>query len=276
MIDGYVADRAIPQEVRNGDVNWRRYPAEYLEQYGIDADGQSVPGFVPMFEDQVHNRAFVRIVSESPELVSRLGTASLMLDCCVGGVLRTSLLIAPFANPEGATLELGDLEGPQLELTRQALNNGLAGWRPHADDIARHDTQGHWADALGTVNRTGLVVVRNIFELPRDAYEVAITGYGPESLTEDIEEWELAVDSLINATTIGGVFVMEYMDGSSGWRGFPAVSIDQNNVESAVAGRVRVIDHVFAPASGQAREVGDPTHYRGMGLLVGMVEAHTN
>lgn len=267
-------DRVADGKVQNRDVDWGGYPAGYLEQYGVDADELPIPGFTPLPEDQAHNREFIRIVSESPELVRRLGTASLLLDCCVGGVLRTSLLIAPFAKPEGAILELADLEGPQLEFTRRALANRLAGWQPHADNIAGYDTQGYWHTALDTVNRTGIAVARNIFELPRNRYQVTATGYGPESLTEDVDEWELAVNSLINATTIGGVFVMEYMDGSDGWGDFPAVSIGGRDVERVLAGKVRVIGHTFAPASGQAREEDDPTHYRGMGLAVGIVEAH--
>ncbi len=255
----------------NNTCDWSQYHVSYLEQYGIDANGNPIPGFTLLPEDQILNKALVDIVNDSPELQQRLGQAEDMLDCCAGGVFRTALLAAPFANPEGSRIEFADLEGPALDLTQSGLNNGLRGWDVHLQHVMSVDKTGHWNNALDVIRKCGVAVGRSIFQLPSKKYNLTTTAFGPESLTGEVEEWRLAVLSLVNATKLGGVFIMHYMDGSNGWRGFPAVSIGKEEVEKVLDGKVQIIGHKFTPASGKARKETDPTYYRGMGMVIGLV-----
>jgi hypothetical protein len=192
----------------------------------------------------------------------------------MGGVFRTSLLVAPFAdttNP-ATRIELCDLEGPQLELARRGLANGLDGWQVHIDDLAEADVGGWWHDAVQTVLQFGVVVPRSIFSPAEQQSDVGTLAFGPESLTESLEECAAAFTSAVSSVKPGGVIVVHYMDGSNGWDGFPAVPVNGDIVEKMLRKGVRVIGHEFVPASGSIRKEGDPTHYRGIGLLVGIVE----
>lgn len=259
---------------KNSEQNWGNFNREYRTQYGIDASGQPIPGFKPLPEDHTLANEFVLMVYNNPELMQRLGQATLVRDDCMGGIFRASLLVAPFAdasNPK-TRIELCDLEGPQLQMARENLANGLGGWQSHIDDLAESDKRGHWQNAIPTVEQRGVVVPRSIFDSEEKQSDVGSMAFGAESLTGDIEECHLAVNSMVGSVKPNGLVVIQYMVESNGWGEFPAVPITQQDMVDMLEPQVDIVGHAFAPASGGARKKDDPTHYTGMALVVGIVK----
>lgn len=252
--------------IKNADAHWN--------QFDTGAYHHSYHQLIP--EDAALTKAFITCVTTSPQLQRLLGTGRQALDVCNGGVLRNIGLIYPFLCDD-AHIVLADIGQSQLATAAYMLNEAKADrlgiWHSHQQDMARHPL---WKDAITKASKKSKVVALSIFDLPKNTFDVITTFYGPESLTEDPAEYVRAVHTWLDSGRSGAVAIMAYTAGSSGYMAgdvrFPALSVDRDTVERVVKSRLQIIAHVLTPASGAMRTADDPTDYKALGLLIGIIK----
>jgi hypothetical protein len=132
-----------------------------------------------------------------------------------------------------------------------------------------------WSGASLLACQLGKATQQSIFELQADTYDIGITCFGPESLTQDYEEWRRAVTTFFRAVKSGHVVVMLYMINSTGYSSaggpFPAVPISQGDVLSIASQELNNIQTFsVAAASHNVRPDDDPYGYDGMAGVVGL------
>lgn len=84
----------------------------------------------------------------------------------------------------------------------------------------------------------------SIFELPQRRWEIGTMFFVAESLTEDLGQFDLALDRFLGALAPGAPFAVAFMECSDGYDvgdvHFPAVSIDEDRLRKSMASLGRV------------------------------------
>lgn len=109
----------------------------------------------------------------------------------------------------------------------------------------------------------------SIFELPAEEWDIGTMFFVAESLTEQMDEFRLAVRCFLRSLKPNGVFVAAFMEQSVGYEvgshTFPAVSISRNDVEDTLSGLVDGSEIHRVEAGTKALRPG----YSGMLLAMG-------
>jgi NNMT/PNMT/TEMT family len=86
----------------------------------------------------------------------------------------------------------------------------------------------------------------SIFELPRSKWAAATMFFCAESLTEDVDEFELACRCFARSVVPDGLMVAAFMENSKGYevngKTFPAVPVDRAAVLKAFDGLAHIVD----------------------------------
>jgi hypothetical protein len=198
------------------------------------------------------------------------------IDACNGGIICGPSMIAPFIRDDG-TLHWSDYGQPQVEQATEIITAGKQGdlgeWMPHQE----HMGQCHpaWSEASLRACRLGEAVQQSIFTLSPNTYEIGITCFGPESITEERSEWEDATNTFFDAIQPDHAAVMLYMKYSTGYSSpgssFPAIPIGEEDAMKVAATRLtRIQTFAVATVSTAIRPAGEPHGYEGMGGIVGL------
>ena len=213
------------------------------------------------------------------------------IDVCNGGSPIAPGLIAPLITSNKEALEWSDIGRQQLESAQQNIlagrNRNLAGWEAHQDYMAR--TNPLWRDAMYRAADIGVAVKRNALELEEDAYDIGSCNFGFDSLTKSKKEWKTGVLGYLSSIRVGGIATMQYMIGTNGYGSagqyYPGVPIYPDDVLAIAEQRLTQIQSYafYVPAQPNVphhransitqkavRPEGDPTSYKGMGVLVGI------
>jgi hypothetical protein len=213
------------------------------------------------------------------ELGVSLGSLQTGIDACNGGIIRGPSIIAPFIRGNG-TLYWSDYGKPQVEQAKRVITAGKKGdlgeWASHQTHMGL--CYHNWSGASLRACQLGVSVRQSIFELPENAYDIGITCFGPESLTEDRKEWERAVTTFLRSIKPGQPAIMLYMVGSTGYSSpgssFPAIPISQEDVLSIATNELeRTQAFTVASVSQAVRPEGEPHSQEGMGGIVGLRRA---
>lgn len=250
----------------NSAFNWDAFdPNAYNQQYEDHV----------ILEDRGLGRAIIGALLELGIPFRSLKTG---IDACNGGVLRGPSLISPYIADarDGGKLYWSEFGRPQRVRANELIEAGKKGdlgkWKDQQTHMARCHIE--WADASFRACTLGEVVEQSVFELPQGAYDIGITCFGPESLTEDAEEWQLACKTFFRSVKKGHPVIMVYMEGSKGYGSagipLPAVPITQSDVLELADGELRQTQTFSIAASHGARPKGDPFGYSGMGAIVGL------
>lgn len=226
-----------------------------------------------LWEDRSLSRATIGALLE---LGVPLQSQAIGIDACNGGVMLGPSLIAPFIQNNG-TLYWSDYGKPQVKGAQQIITAGKQGklgqWAAHQTHMGHCSTD--WSGASLLACQLGEATHQSIFELQANTYDIGITCFGPESLTQDYGEWQRAVTTFFRAVKSGHVVVMLYMVNSTGYssagRPFPAVPINQEDVLSIASQELNNIQTFFVAAtSHDVRPNDDPYCYDGMAGVVGL------
>lgn len=255
-------------KMKNSEAPWDSFdPQAYNKQY----EGHII------WEDTGLGRATI-------SMLRALGSSGLALrsiergaDVCNSGIPRGPALIAPYI-ADGGSLHWIDYAQPQIVEAQNTIRNGRLGnlgdWAIHQTDMGIFDTA--WAGAVFRACELGEAVSCSIFELPEDEYGIASTWFGPESLTEDPDEWAQATRCLIRSVQkSGGLAIIGSMYGSTGYDSagvtLPATPIYQEDVLRIAEdeGLVRLQAYTVL-ASHAARPTDDPFTYEAMGVVMGI------
>jgi len=198
------------------------------------------------------------------------------VDACNGGVIRGPSMLAPFMRDDGV-LYWSDYGKPQLDHAKKIIASGKKGnlgdWAVHQTHMG--ECHPAWSGAALRACQLGKVTQQSIFELPENAYDIAITCFGPESLTGDRAEWKRAVTRFFRSVKPGHAVVMLYMGKSTGYSSaggsFPAVPISQDDVLSIANKQLEKIQAFYIPSTDHGiRPEGEQFSYDGMGGIVGL------
>ncbi|MGH7196304.1 MAG: hypothetical protein ACREGJ_00875 [Candidatus Saccharimonadales bacterium] len=255
---------------RNEQFNWNKFGPQYYEQY---------LGKV-IWEDRCLGRftigALLELGDESGIKLESLQTG---IDACNGGVVRGPSLIAPFMRDAAeSVIYWSDYGKPQVQNAQEVINAGkkgnLGGWAAHQTHLGK--CRPEWSGGSLKACKIGEVVEQSIFDLPKKAYDIGITCFGPESLTGNEQEWEQASLTFFQSIARNGLVAMLYMRdkkqnpgwGSAGER-YPAVAIREEDVFRVAKYELSSIQTFSVTASNEARPDGDEFGYEGMGAIVG-------
>lgn len=208
-----------------------------------------------------------------------------------GGGIR-GLMIGPLVADYGQ-IDAYDVGRPQLRGTWKALKAAARGrlgkWQQHQDAMAHTDRR--WQDSFVRAAKLATKPQRKgILQLPRNAYGAIHTGHCPESATDEPATYEAYMQSLSDALQDGGILVMPYVIGSTGYSvgegkkmvRYPAVAaypedhpggVPEGGInihEVARRAGLTVLDHIAVEhdAGHSIRPEGDTTTYWGLGAFV--------
>jgi hypothetical protein len=225
-----------------------------------------------IWEDRVLAR---QTIAALLELDIAFESLTVGIDTCNGGVLRGPSLLAPFIRPDGSIL-WSDIGEPQLAHIEQIIETGKRGQLGIWEDHQHHMAACHaaWTNAGFRACQLGKAIKQSIFDLPSQTYDIGITCFGPESLTEDRQEWEQAILAFIQSIKPGQPVVMLYMVNSHGYNSpglpFPATPIGQQDMLAITADTLTNVQTFFVPDATQtARLEGEFLPYDGMAGIVG-------
>lgn len=107
-----------------------------------------------------------------------------------------------------------------------------------------------------------------MFDLPRHRWQLGTMFFVAESLTEDPAEFERALHAFVDSLTPGAPFATAFMSRSVGYpvaeRDFPAVSIDEEMVQTLLGPLTKELKLSFFPGDPKLRD-----GYDGMILALG-------
>jgi hypothetical protein len=109
----------------------------------------------------------------------------------------------------------------------------------------------------------------SIFELPESKWDAATMFFCAESLTEDVDEFELACRCFTRSVVPGGLLVAAFMENSNGYevngKIFPAIPVDRTAVLKAFDG----VAHIVDVRRIDAKDYGVRSGYSGMIYIKG-------
>lgn len=247
----------------NTQYDWDEFDVgAYYNQYKKDS---------VIWEDRCLGRATIHSLLE---LGVQLKSLKNGIDVCNGGVLRGPSIIAPFIRDDGVVY-WSDYGEPQIQHAKEIIGKGLQGnleaWLIH--QVHFGECYNAWSGASLRACQLGRVIKQSIFDLPQDTYDIGITCFGPESLTQDRVEWGRASLSFFNSVKHGQPVVMQYMVNSNGYDSaggdYPAVPIDEHDVRKLASQELTDLQLFFVEASHEARPEDSKYNYEGMGVVIG-------
>ncbi|WP_169813154.1 hypothetical protein [Nocardia jejuensis] len=209
------------------------------------------------------------VISALQEMTIEPVSTKIVADIGVGPNLYPALLASPLI-PHDGTIELIDIAERNLAYLRAVIegenNDHSAVWEGFEEYIR---SLGYPAD-LGTVRRSASVRKGNIYELEPNRYDMVMSFFVGESITDRVSEFDRATTTLMASVKPNGLFVIAHMIGSRGYFAgsdtfFPAVGLTMDQIrqkyEEYGECRYRMI-----PRGGN---VSARKGYKGMAVVVG-------
>lgn len=164
-----------------------------------------------------------------------LNSLNSTVDVGVGPNLYPSMMVAPYISDKGEICLIDPVKANRDYVTKQLqnmdhwneFNNFLSYLKP---EIYKEDL------TLKSVS----VTEGDIFDLPENNYDLVMSFFVAESITDDLDDVGAAIERLKNAVKPGGVLITGHALGSHGYfagmlTSFPATPIDREYLEKAYA-----------------------------------------
>lgn len=217
------------------------------------------------------------IIDEVTKTVLELGIekGSLVkaVDVGVGPNLYPSMILSPFIAENGG-IDLIEYSPTNIEYLNSVLDNDsgdkfgkLKGiWSKFESLLSSRSPI--WSNCFLRVRKIAKIIQGSIYNLPRNEYNAVSSFFCAESITDNPEKFQEAIDSLIDSVKPGGLIITAHMLGSKGYpagenTNFPALSITTEDLEKVYEEKANVrVMKVNAP---QAVREG----YHGMAIVIG-------
>lgn len=196
-----------------------------------------------------------------------------------GAVPRGAAAIAPLIKPLelGGYIDVSDREPSNVEVTRTMMSRLALGdlgiWTPHQNDYA--DTHIGWTNSFQLAGQLseGHIHTEDMRDLQANTHHIIAVEHGPESATEDEDEYQEFIYSICRALLPGGILYMAYMRGSEGYevggKAKPALPIEVDYVSKTLhANDMHILMNGGTDPSGAIREESDEHVYTGLGVAV--------
>jgi hypothetical protein len=196
-----------------------------------------------------------------------------------GGSTLSASYLGPLVRAEADTLAWADLGEPQLATARNNIQAGqrrqLGGWEQHQQYMGRINPA--WGNAMYQACDSGTVVKIDGFNPEPNSTAVAKCSFFHESATSDLAEWKHGTINFFRSVTPGGLALVQFMIGSTGWSSagevFRSVDIRPEMLvelaEEELEGIQSYSYYKQPDAKQSARPEGDVHDYLGMGFLLG-------
>lgn len=190
------------------------------------------------------------------------------------GAVFTVDSIAQHLLSEAGTYDLVECGKQNLVRIQETIANGLAGskgiWEKFEQFAAAQSPA--LTDGLLRVWRLSRVVPGSIYALSHEMYDAGFALYCPESITDDIAEFEEAVHAFVGSIKKDGLAVLAFVRGSEGYatagRPFPAVSVECNDVCRLLSPHIKQLE--VAPIEAPGIRPASGPQAAGIGLATGI------
>jgi hypothetical protein len=214
-------------------------------------------------------------ISALTDLGIPLGSLRKGIDICNGGGVRGPSYIAPLMHESGSIL-WADIGKTQLQMATEMIEKGrrrtLGHWGNHQRQMA--ECHRAWQDATFRACALSEAAELSVFDLPENSFDIATTSFGPESLTQDPDEWILAMDRLYLSLKHNGIALIFAMIGSTGYSTsgprMPALPITVHDLIKVASPWLSDIRLTYVHSLGDMRREDDPDTYEGTAMLVGL------
>lgn len=215
-----------------------------------------------------------QIIKRIHELDIQAHSMQRVLNVGHGAVFTTDAITQHLLANTGA-YDLVEYGKQNIVRMQETITRGLAGhkgiWEKFEEFAATESLD--FKDGLLRAWQLSRVVSGSIYDLPSNTYDASFTFYCPESITDDVVEFEKALHSFMNSVKKGGLIVIAFMRGSEGYatagRPFPAVSIDCDDIHRLLSPGVKHLEVTSIIAPRGARPADGP-QYTGIGLATGL------
>jgi hypothetical protein len=205
------------QPRKNGDVDWDGFGAqEYFEHNyrSMRGDDEAMLTLVRTWFDEA--------VPRGRELAA--------VDVGAGANLYPALLLLRHS----AQITLYEHSRKNVEWLTTAIADLSESWRPFADLTCPHE---EFESVRTAVGKKCTVRQGSIFEIPQGGWDLGTMFFVAESLTNDADEFDRALDRFLGALRPGAPFAAAFMERSTGYDvgdvNYPAVSLDAEELTAS-------------------------------------------
>jgi hypothetical protein len=188
------------------------------------------------------------------------------IDVGSGGNLYPALSMLPFCR----SVTLWERGAKNLTWLRGQVRGYSPIWGPYWDELARAAAYRRITEPAETLRGMGRVVAGDIFQLPRQSWDIGTLFFVAESISERMCEFELALERFIGCLRPGSPFAAAFMRQSAGYlvgsTKFPAVAVVESDVKHSLDPLVSSLEIVTIPADDPFR-----AGYHAMILALGRV-----
>jgi hypothetical protein len=197
-------------------------------------------------------------------------------DIGAGPNFYPAMLLAAYV-AENGTIDLIEYSTPNRSYMETVIDGTdsqgpLAGvWTKFEDAMIQEGEQ--WQGTLLAARAKARVLEGSIYDLPKSEYDAISSFFVSESITDDRQQFQQAVRSLVEAVKPGGFIMVAHMIGSEGYPAgegthFPAVSVTTEYLQQ-VYSDIAEVNIVQVSGTPEARE-----GYHGMAIAVGRRVTH--
>jgi hypothetical protein len=198
--------------------------------------------------DQYWQLNFAEVLPEDAEIIE-YASKFLITACETSGRFKTAVDVGAGTNLYPGLLMLPWAE--RIVFTEYAPDNirwlsknladaaGKWEWQPFWDLVAYQPCYQDIEDPQRRLAAAHEVRALSIFDLPRRTWDLGSMFFVADGLTEDQEEFEVAVRTFLGSLVPGSPFLMAFMEGSTGYEvdgvRFPSVRLTHASLEALLA-----------------------------------------
>jgi hypothetical protein len=138
-------------------------------------------------------------------------------------------------------LDLCEYSTQNVEWLKNEIRSYSSSWDPFWDVLSHEPAYRGVDNPREALLKHAQVWKESVFALPERTWDIGTMFFVAESLSEQAEEFQLAVRKFVSALRPGAPFAAAFMENSTGYdvgrHRFPAVSIGLSDVRECLAGR---------------------------------------
>lgn len=239
----------------NDKVSWNEFDSESYFKANYD--------FVELRTDELQ---LIELVSEHFRFASSVEDG---IDVGTGPNIYPALAMLPVCE----SITLLDYSEANLRWLEKELRDPSPAWQAYWDVLARESRYREISEPWAELRRRTTLTRGDVFELPRNRWDIGSMFFVAESITETPGEFEEATERFVGSLRGGAPFAAAFMERSAGYtvgdRRYPAVPVTVDDVAGCLRDRSARLEVDRIHISGEALREGYGGFILARGLATG-------